>query len=667
MYRTLLGILAAMLVALALVGLTFQASVEEPAQFRFGNSTEPKTLDSGLATGEPEHVLISALFEGLTRQEPKSLLPVPGVAERWDVSDDELTYTFHLRSDARWSDGRPVTAHDFVFSWQRILEPAFGAQYAYLLHMIRHAEAYNVGAAYLGSLREKLKPPVEAWIAAGQEVPAPKLRELFAASEAAVALQQSPSAELSALLGRRTGTFSVADLTQLRSLVDIELQALESRVNAARSHFGKDEGAFALDDRTLVVQLRSPTPYFLDLAAFYPLYPVPRWVVEQPGRALDWFLPATIVNNGAYNLGAWSVNHRIRLNRSTTYWNRAQVRTERMDALPIENGTTGLNLYLTGAIDWLPEMYPRELVHDLRERPDFYANAGMVVYFFRLNCTRGPLQDKRVRQAINLAIDRQSIVDNVLGLGQIPAYGMVPPGMPGYESAASSISYNPARARELLAAAGYPEGKGFPQLGILYNTMATHKQIAEVVADQLRRNLGIPITAYNQEWQSYIATTTSLDFDIARAGWVGDYRDPNTFLDNFVTNGGNNNTGFSSPAYDTLIRAAGNVGEVAANPARVLAVVKDRAKVEGLLQERASAAPEARGAIQRALRLHLLAEAEAILVQDEFPLVPVHFYVHSGLLSPKVQGFYSTLEFPDGSRGANLQDVHPLDAISVTP
>jgi oligopeptide transport system substrate-binding protein len=273
-----------------------------------------------------------------------------------------------------------------------------------------------------------------------------------------------------------------------------------------------------------------------------------------------------------------------------------------------------------------------------------------------------------VRQALNLAVDRSVIVDDILGLGQLPAYGIVPPGMPGYKSPSSGISYDPAKARELLAAAGYPEGKGFPTMGILYNTMEKHKQIAEVVADQLRRNLGIPVTAYNQEWQSYLATTRALDFDIARAGWVGDYPDPNTFLDNFVTNGGNNLTGFSSSSYDTLIRAAGNIGEAIANPERVLGAVQERAAYEGLLSRlQQSTDIEERKALARSFRLQVLAEAEAVLVQDEFPIMPVYFYVNAGLLSPKVSGFYSRLEMPDGSRAANLQDVHPLEALSVTP
>ena len=226
--------------------------------------------------------------------------------------------------------------------------------------------------------------------------------------------------------------------------------------------------------------------------------------------------------------------------------------------LPTENATTALNLYLAGDVDWLPAPgYPADLVDALRERPDFYAGPGLVLYFYRFNCSRPPFDDPRVREAFALAVDREEIVRDVLRLGQLPAYHVVPPGLPDYEPPPSAIRFDPARARALLAEAGHPgrAARSRP-LGILYNTADVHRQIAEVVADQLRRNLGVEVRAYNQEWQAYQASVRAGDYDLARAAWIGDYLDPNTFLDLFVSGGGNNQTGWGDPRYDAWIRAA---------------------------------------------------------------------------------------------------------------
>jgi oligopeptide transport system substrate-binding protein len=271
-----------------------------------------------------------------------------------------------------------------------------------------------------------------------------------------------------------------------------------------------------------------------------------------------------------------------------------------------------------------------------------------------------------VRHALNLAVDRQVIVDTVLGLGQIPASTFVPPGMAGYESPASSIRLDPQRAKALMAEAGYPDGKGFPDVGILFNTFETHKKIAEVVADQLKRALGIRVNAYNQEWQSFIDTTRNLDYDMARAGWIGDYVDPNTFLDMFVTNGGNNQTGWSSPLYDRLIAAAANISVFAERPDTLLGSLKEPEPIRRLLDTmRGQGSPEERLRATAAVRMLLLREAESILVNDEFPILPLYFYVTSGLIQPDVRGFYPWLVFPDGTTAPNLQDIHPLRDVWV--
>lgn len=663
MYRTLLGIVGCLVGALFLVGMTFSASVEEEADFRLVN-TEPKNLDPHLATGEPEGRVLRSIFEGLMRLDAKTLQPIGGVAKSFELSEDETRYTFHLRDNARWTDGRPVTAHDFVYSWKRILDPKVAGQYAYILHGIVDARAFNTFGGHVKALRGEIREGLTKLIAKSPEgVSAREWQRLLADTHAHSALEQTKDTVLSKRLAQREGRLSRAELQDSLSRFLAQAKDLEQKHQAALQHFGKDRGIYAPDDRTFVVELEAPLPYFLEVTTFYSTLPVPRWVVEAPGNANDWFLPHKIVTNGPFVFKSWKVNDRIRLEKSLSYWARDETRSNRIDLLPVDSVTTALNLYLTGQVDWLPKEYPEDLAPRLKERSDFYAVPGMVVYFYRLNCSRPPFDDKRIRQAINLAIDRTVITRSVLGRGELPAYHLVPPGMPGYQPPASGIRFDVQRARELLAEAGHPDGKGLPEIGILYNTFEAHKKIAEVIADQLGRHLNLKVSAYNQEWQSYLATVRDMNYDMARAGWIGDYRDPNTFLDMWITNGGNNETGFASPEYDLLVRAAGNVPGYLERSEAILGAVKDRASIARLLQAASGVDSPARRQSRAKLRLALLGEAERVLVNDEFPIVPIYFYVNSGLLSPKVKGLYPMLEMPDGTKAPNLQPIHPLYAV----
>ena len=344
------------------------------------------------------------------------------------------------------------------------------------------------------------------------------------------------------------------------------------------------------------------------------------------------------------------------------------MKLQTIEILAIEGETASLNLYLTGGVDWLPKQFPRDLIPLLKKRKDFYATPANVVYFYRINTTKKPFDDRRVRQALSLAFDRQSIVNNVLGGGELPAYTLVPPVLAGYASPPTALRYDVEKARALLAEAGYPGGKGFPKFGILYNTFETHKKIAEVIADQLRRNLGIEAQAYNQEWQSYLAAQQTLDYDIARAGWIGDYDDPNTFLDLWVTNGGNNRTGFSSPRYDELLRLAGDVTPFVENPEPVLSRLREPEAIRALLEPARSAATTALRLEARAkIRMLLLREAEAILFQDEFPIIPVYFYVNVGFVREPVRGFHKSSSSRTARRDGTSRISIPLRNVWMAP
>jgi oligopeptide transport system substrate-binding protein len=683
MYRTLGGILLAFAAALLVVRLTFSAASEEAADYTFINGTEPKSLDPALITGQPEGRLADALFEGLTRRNTASLKPEPGVASSWELSEDKRTWTFRLRPEARWSDGRPVTAHDFVWSWKRILEPVLGAEYAYLLHMIRGAEAYNLYAgnavAILGPRdgNEALCPGVERLLREHpQGVPAPAWDAFLSATKAQEHLKGCPDATILRALSQSAATLAPATLEAL--LPALRREGVRRRELHARAveHFGVDEGVFADGDHTLIVQLIAPTPYFLELTCFYPLYPVPSWLVRprSSGDLLkdeeqDWFLPATLVGNGPFTLNYWRVNGKMRLSKSPSYWNQARVRMKHVDVYPVDNVTTALNLYLTGEADWLPGYYPLDIVKDLKTRPDYYAHAGLSTYFYRFNCSRKPFDDPRVRRAVCLAFDRQVVVEHITQRGEIPATRIVPPGLAGYESPDSAIAHDPQEARRLLAEAGYPDGAGFPEVSILHNTHEGHKKLAEYIADVLKRTLNIPVKSHNQEWQAYQDNMRLLKYDIARAGWIADYPDPNTFLDMWVTNGGNNQTGWSSALYDRLVSVCADVESfVRDGPDDTIARLKEPDKARALVAAvRGATGPAAKAEAGVRLRAHLFREAEAILFQDAFPIMPIYYYVNTGLVRPWVQEFYRELVLPDGTKAQNLQDLHPFHDIWIDP
>nr|MBA3483826.1 peptide ABC transporter substrate-binding protein [Pirellulales bacterium] len=288
-----------------------------------------------------------------------------------------------------------------------------------------------------------------------------------------------------------------------------------------------------------------------------------------------------------------------------------------VDFLAVESTFTALNLYLTGKVDWINDIPPPALKEILKETPprdDVNPQPYLNTYFYLLNTTHPPFDDVRVRRALSLATDRDEITRLLAG-GELPAYSFVPPVLPDYDPPQCQQP-NVEEARRLLAEAGYPGGRGFPAFEISYNTHETHQMIAQVIRKQWQRNLGIHVRTRNQEFATLLSNQRSLNYDISRLAWIGDYPDPNTYLDMFITGGDNNRTGFSSPEYDRLI--------------------VDAAKE-----------PDA------TKRLAMLHDAERILM-DELPILPLYFYVSKNMVKPYVRGFYN-----------NFQDSHPVSAIWI--
>ena len=594
-----------------------------PAEFTFTNGDEIKTVDPAIGTGAPEGRIIRALFEGLWAGDPKTLRPVPGVARSWDVSEDKLTYTFHLRHDALWSDGSRVTAEDFAWSFRRFLHPATAAEYAYEMWYVVGAERYTTGRVEPGD-------PVEIELLEKLPNALPFASGIIVRGTL-VALQpkKGPGLICAKHPPGRSGKLNLVPFSAREKIHVVEIDGRQRRFQKGATAKETEDyrwllydfrsvGIRAIDGRTLEIRLKHPVPYFVNLMGFYPMFPVNRRCVQTHGYPA-WTKPAVIVTNGPYRLKFRRIRDRIRLVKSPTYWDRDNVHLKVIDALAVTSYATMLNMYMTGQADWITTV-PTEIVPDLlaRKQGDFKPAPFLGTYYYLLNTAKPPLGDVRVRRALGLAIDKREIVERITRAGQIPARSLVPAEISNYidYTPAKCGAYNVEAARRLLAEAGYPGGRGLPKIEILYNTSEAHQAVAELIQSQWKRALGINVRLRNQEWTAYLSSRRQLHYQIARAAWIGDYIDPNTFLDMFVTGGANNQTGWGDSRYDRLV-------------------------------EQAQQEPDT------TKRMEYFHRAEQILM-DQMPIIPIYFYVTTSMVRPYVKGFYP-----------NIQDVHPLKALRI--
>ncbi len=488
----------------------------------FGNGTEPQGIDPHIVTGVPEHHIIGALFEGLVTKNPYNLEPEPGVAESWDISDDGKIYTFHLRDNARWSNGELVTAEDFRWSWERALTPELGSLYNYMFFPILNAEAFAIG--------------------------------------------------------------ELDDFSNV--------------------------GVKALDDRTLEVTLREPTPFILQLFDHYSTYPVHPATVLAFGTATDrfsqWSREDNIVTNGAFTLTQWQVNSHIRVEKSAYYWDADEIKLNAIVFYPTENIVTEERMFRDEQIHFTNEVGLDKIPVYRAEQPELLQIAPYLgTYYYLINTRKEPFNDVRVRKALSMAIDRDLLVETILENLFLPSYALVPPGTLGYEPP-KTFAYDPEQARQLLAEAGFPNGENFPDFDILYNTQENHQKIAVAVQQMWAETLGISAAPMNQEWKVYLDSTDNFNYSISRRGWIGDYVDPNTFLDMMITDGGNNKTGFSDPRYDQLILR------------------------------------DAPAMLDQDERFKLYQEAESILM-NAMPIIPIYTYQSKHLKHPSLKGLPSNI------------------------
>ncbi len=528
--------LCAPLLVLALLPAPARATVVEDGKrtqtLHLGNSSEPGDLDPQTAVALTESNILVALFEGLTALDEQTAQPVPGVAERWTISADGLTYTFHLRAEARWSNGDPLTARDFAWSFQRILSPKLASEYSYMVWPIKNAQVYNEG--------------------------------------------------------------KIADFAQV--------------------------GVRAVDDRTLELTLGAPCPWLLALTAHQAWFPVHRATVEKFGGAerkgTRWTRPENMVGNGAFTLKEWAPNARIVVAKNPRYWDAAHTKLNAVVFYPIENLATEEKSFRAGQLHVTYGLPPAKIAPWQKEAPaKIRVDPFLETFFLRFNVTQPPLSNGKLRHALALALDRAALARAVLRGSVVPAHALTPPGTAGYMPPAG-VPDGFAAARKLLAEAGFPGGVGLPTFELQIKNDDNHRAIAEAIQQMWQRELGVNITLVPLEQKTWLQNQQTQAFQISSARWVGDYVDPNTFLDLWLTNGGNNWTGWGNTAYDQLVTEA----------ARTL----DTAK---------------RQSLQR--------DAETLLL-NEGPIIPIYHGARVFLIDPSVKGW-----------AANILGLHRYQLISL--
>ena len=488
--------------------------------YHHGNGSEPQGIDPHIVTGVPEHHILISLCEGLTIPNPNPTGSdgyIPGTAEPWSISDDGKEYIFKLNKNAKWANGDPVTADDFVWSWKRILTASLGSQYPDMLYYLVGAYEYHNG----------------------------------------------------------------------------EIDNFD------------EVGIKALDSHTLKVNLKNPTPFFIGLLSHYSTWPVHKETVLKHGdiddRNGEWTRPGNFVCNGPFQLKTWELNNKIVVEKNPHYYDASMVRLNEIHYYPVSNVMTEDRMFRAGQLHLTSSMPTQKCPIYIEEKnPNLKIDPYMGTYFYRINTENETLSDVRVRKALAYSIDRQLLVDKVTQCGQIPAYSFTPPGSNGYQPS-TEIPYDPVLAKQLLAEAGYSSDNPFPKLEILFNTNEGHRKVALAIQQMWQNELGIEVELVNQDWKVYLSREMVGDFQISRAGWIGDYEDPNTFLDLMRPNRGNNKTGWENMDFDALVEEANTIND----------------------QEK---------------RYELLNEAEKILI-DNMPIIPLYTYVRVYQLSSDVKGF----------------------------
>jgi oligopeptide transport system substrate-binding protein len=472
--------LAALLLASSLVTAPLYAAGTHPETgealaddqtFVYRVLDEHSSVDPQVVEDVSGSELVRDLFEGLMNQDEDGNLE-PGVALHFEANDAKNVYTFTLRDDAKWSNGDAVTAGDFVYAWQRAVNPELGSPYSWFMELmsIENASAILAGEMPIGEL-----------------------------------------------------------------------------------------GVSAIDDHTFQVRLTAALPYFASMTTHATTFPVHAATLEAHGN--DWTKPGNIVSNGAYILTEHLPNERSVRERNTMYWNNGATIIDKVVALVINDENVALTRYMAGELDRteIPAgQYPR-LSQSNPDETTVFPRLCSYYYTINLTDTTNPaLLDVRVRRALSLAVDRDIIVEKVTAGGQFPAYTFTPEATAGFNvpdvaAAGMTQAERDALAKELLAEAGYGDGL---EIELIYNTSEGHKKIAIAISQMWKQKLGVTVELANQEWKTFLETRGGQDYQIARAGWCGDYNEASTFLDLVDSNSSYNDAKYSNADVDAMLASA---------------------------------------------------------------------------------------------------------------
>ncbi len=490
--------------------------VEDTADFVFISSGEHHWLDPQRMSWRHDFRVIELLFDPLVKYKLPELAIEPGTAASWDVSDDQLTYTFHIRDDARWSNGDPVTAHDFIYAWRRAILPDFASDYAQLLFVIDGAEAFfNFRAGQLAAFTGD----AQAMWNEAQE----KFVEM-------VGLRAPDDRTLVVKLRAATPYF--LELCAFGTLMPVHAASVDEQVS---------------------------------------LNPATGLLVQDP----TWTRPGRLVTNGPYVMTRRRYKRDLLMEASEHYYDRARVGPRSILERIVADKQLAVLMFRQGGADYMPDVPSASaLAGDLvaEGRDDVHVTPAAGTYFYSFNCqptrkdgSANALHDPRVRRALSQAIDRQTIVRHVTRLNQPVARTFVPVGaLPGYDPPVEAGPTDDLdEARRLLAEAGYPGGRGLTGLSILYNTGHGHETIAQQIQRHWADHLGVAVRLEGVESSVFGQRLRSQDYAIARASWFGDYRDPSTFLDKYHSGNGGNDAKYASDAYDALLAQAADERDAA--------------------------------------------------------------------------------------------------------
>lgn len=529
--KKVLAIIMASVMVLALAACT-DTTVDKDFELNVNFASEPQTIDPALNSAVDGAVMINHMFEGLYKWvddgNGNATLAL-GQASDVQVNDDKTVYTFTIREDAKWSDGKAVTANDFVYAWQRLVDPATAADYSYMADILLNANEIMAGEADKATL-----------------------------------------------------------------------------------------GVEAVDEHTLVVTLHTPCPYFEEIMAFPALMPVRQDMIEAGGD--QWtFSIDTYVGNGPYKMESWEHGANIRIVKSETYYDYAKLGPQAINFKLMDDANAIYAAYQSGELNFIEEV-PVAEIPALLESGELDIDPYIGTYYVCFQTQKAPFDDVRVRKAFSLTIDRNYIVEQITQTGQVPATGFVPSGINDAQGASGddfrtvggdymdvskeAYAANCEEARRLLAEAGYANGEGFPVVEYLYNTSESHKAIGEALQQMWQTELGVTVNLVNQEWNTFLQTRKEGNYSIARNGWIADYNDPMSFLDMWMTGGGNNDAQYSNAKYDDLIKQAKSTND----PAE---------------------------------RMKLMHEAEDILMGEDVVHAAIYFYTNKNM-SQGFKGMYYT-------------------------